>query len=533
MINTANRQIVTTIPQLANSRTSLEVDWTSGKVINAGTRISVGQGFGSTVGAPSAGPPVTVTSNGPAMKGPVSANWTFAEGRVGKNFREYLTIDDPDPANACTVNIQYHYTPDGGTAMTKSVTVPVAAGSRATESVNSDLGFDSAGGNAAAVAAIVSTTNATPGCTGVMVERPMYFTNYHGMSSGTDVIGATQLGTKFYFADVPSGANATSYLTVFNPGTTPANITANYAANGHIIQQTSTVAPGVRATLAVNAVISADHVAATVTSSVPVLVERPSYMSNANGSGAADIVGAGALANDWNFAEGFTGSGFQENLTIANLDPANATANVSIILKSQTGATQTFPVTVNANNQIIWNVNQYNAFAGSTPEVSAEVKSTGANIVVQREIYFQYHHSLSNGTVQSNGVTDVLGQVGPAAKSAYTFAEGYSNNGYQVWLTLENPMASAENITVSIVNGNHMVYDQQVTVGAHSRFTFDVSAAVLGHIAIPGNIPSFEASMTVQSSNGGVFVAERPAYWNTANSAYVVDGGSDAFGYTG
>jgi hypothetical protein len=39
--------------------------------------------------------------------------------------------------------------------------------------------------------------------------------------------------------------------------------------------------------------------------------------------------------------------------------------------------------------------------------------------------------------------------------------------------------------------------------------------------------------MTVQSSNGAVFVAERPMYWNTAHSAFPIDGGSDVLGYTG
>jgi hypothetical protein len=362
----------------------------------------------------------------------------------------------------------------------------------------------------------------------------MYFTGYHGMSSGTDVIGATQLATNFYFADIAAGASTTSYLTILNPGTTAATITVKYAANGPLTQQTATVAPGSRGTISVNAAVSLNHVAATVTSSVPVLVERPSYSTDANGMlGAADIVGASSLANDWLFAEGYTAGGFQENLTIANLDPTNAAATVSITLKSQTGATQTFPVTVNGSSQLVWNVNQHDTFTGSTPEVSAEVKSAGANIVVQREIYFQYHHTLSNGLVQSNGFTDVIGQVGPASKTAYTFAEGYSNVGYSEWLTLQNPSTTAETITVSIVNGNHTVYDQQISVGANSRSTFDVSAAILTHLAIANNIPSFEASMTVQSSNGAVFVAERPMYWNTASSSYITDGGSDALGYTG
>lgn len=526
VINTATRQIVANLNALANSRISIEIDWSNGVPVFATTRTGVGY----------ANHP-NPTSNGPAFKGPVAKTWYFAEGHIGNGFREYLTVDNPDPANACSVNMQYLYTPHGSTtALTKTVTVSVAAGSRATEPVNQDLGFDAARGSSADVATTVTVNGSTPNCSGVVVERPVYFANYHGMASGTDVVGATQLGQNFYFADVPAGPNVTSYLTILNPNAQSATVTAKYYAGGRQVQSQTLIVPAnARGTIPVNAAISASHVAAVVTANQNVLIERPSYFINSGGiSGAADTIGAQGLANDWLFAEGYTAPGYQEYLTVANVDPTNKPAAVTITLKSKTGVTHSYAVTVNAQSQLIWNVNQNDTFAGASPEVSAEVLSTGANIVVQREMYFQYHHTLSTGVQLVAGISDVVGQMGPASKSAYTFAEGYANTGYSEWLTIQNPTAKTETIQLSIVNGNTTVYDAQLTVGANSRFTLDIAATVLSHITIPGNTPSFEIAMTVQTINGGgVFVAERPMYWNTTGSGFPTVGGSDIIGYTG
>jgi P pilus assembly chaperone PapD len=298
------------------------------------------------------------------------------------------------------------------------------------------------------------------------------------------------------------------------------------------------------------------------------MVERPVYFAHVNGvSGAYDVVGASKIASDWLFAEGYTGAGFQEYLTIANPDPAN-TATVTVTLKSGLGATNASTITVGPKSQVIWNVNTANTFSSSTPEVSAEVTSgasgsaTGATslavnkaptatptatpttvptatptppaasgIVVQREIYFMYKHTLSQ---QATGGTDVMGQVGPSAHSAYSFAEGYTNAGYNTWLTIQNPTASAETISVILVNGLSQTSKQTYTVTANSRFTLDVTALVQ-QVFNPGtNSSGNSISMTVQTSNGTPFVAERPMYWNTSGvSSFVTTGGSDIIGYVG
>jgi hypothetical protein len=377
---------------------------------------------------------------------------------------------------------------------------------------------------------------------------------------------------------VPTGASSsgsyTSYLTILNPNTTTANVTVNYYANGSKVQsQRLAVAATSRGTIPPGALTMPQHVAAVVSSDQPIMVERPTYFTGVNHiSGAYDVVGAPQAASDWLFAEGYTGTGFQEYLTIANLDPAT-TASVTVTLKSGSGATNSTNLSLGPQSQMIWNVNSANTFSGSTPEVSAEVTTAssgrvaslahaaktatpapktkvtttqtatptatasptptpgGSGIVVQRELYFTYKHTLPQ---TATGGTDVMGAIGPLSHSAYTFAEGYTNTGYNTWLTIQNPTSSAETIYVTIVNGAGKSSQQKYMALAHSRFTVDVTALV-EQIFSPGtNSAGNSVSMRVQTLDGSVFVAERPMYWNTSGiPSFVTSGGSDIIGFAG
>ncbi|GAC1388947.1 MAG: hypothetical protein NVS4B11_04490 [Ktedonobacteraceae bacterium] len=503
--------------------------WGSATIANGALYVGNADGNLFAFGLSGTPPPTT-------PPGPVSKTWYFAEGRVGAGFNQYLTLGNPDPQHDCTVNVVYNYVSDTGTPGSKTLTVTVPHASRVTQSVNHDLNIQPTQTPAASLSTSVNVTGPAT-CSGIVAERPMYF-NYHGNTAGSDVLGATKLGQNFSFADVPTGGGYTSFLTILNPGTTAATVTATYYANGQQVgTHTTTVSAGARGTIFPTGTGLPQHVAAIVTSTQPVMVERPSYFSNINGgnagtvSGAASVVGSPTLANDWLFAEGYTGTNFQENLVISNLDTtAKATANVSIKLEFANGTIKTATLPVNTLSQATFNVN---ATAGPNQAVSAEITSTGAKIIVQREMFFR--DNLDNGTAV--GGSDVIGQVGPASKSSYSFAEGYTNAGYGEWLTLQNPTATAETISVTLVNGDGHSYTQSFPVGPNTRATVSISQMVAQHLLVPGDgTPGYEVSMTVQTlNNGGVFVAERPMYFNTylSHSLYPTQGGTDVIGYVG
>ncbi len=145
-------------------------------------------------------------------------------------------------------------------------------------------------------------------------------------------------------------------------------------------------------------------------------------------------------------------------------------------------------------------------------------------------MYFHYSHTTSYGrALATQGVSEVMGQGGPASASAYSFAEGYTNAGYDEWLTVQNPTGSAETITITLSNAKGTTYTSQVTIGAHSRYTQDIAAIVLQHLYHNGDgFEGFEVSMALQSKSGP-FVAERPMYWNASGT----QGGDDVIGYRG
>jgi streptogramin lyase len=504
-------------------------------------------------GSPSPTTTVTPTPTGtppPSLQpGPVSKQWYFAEGRVGGGFTEYLSMDNPTP-NACTVKVTYLYTPDRGTPRTRTIAVSIPANTRYEEGVDGDLGTTPGGFGVTDSALVVVDTTTTPNCTGIVAERPMYF-HALGTNSGSDVLGATHLATAFYIADVavgaqPRGGNSSSFITILNPPNSSgsATVTASYYANGITsgalvgIDQVA-VPVGTRGTIFPNNHRPAlpAHVSVIVTSTQPVAVERPTYFSNivagnaGTVSGGADVIGVQALSNDWLFAEGYTGGQFQENFVIANLDTtANAPAAVTIKLEPQGGAVSTLHITVPPLGQTIWNVNTLSLLPGQS--LSAEISSAGAQIVVEREMFFRYTHIANGRFLLAAGGTDVLGQLGPAAQSLYSFAEGYVNLGYDEWLTLQNPTATAEIIWVTLDNALGHTFTFSLQVNPDSRATVDIVKAVLLGLYHNGDgFKGLEVSMTVQTTatQGGPFVAERPMYWNVTGT----QGGSDIIGYSG
>jgi endoglucanase len=468
--------------------------------------------------------------------GPTASTWYFPEGRVGSGFREFVTLDNPDPGNSCVVNLQFLQ--EGGPAVTRQYIVNPS--SRKTVDVGPELGTTVQGRGISV--ATVATNDSTSPCSGFVAERPIYF-NYHGDNSGSDVVGATHTATTFNFADVASGAGYTSFLTVLNPpGGQSAQVTAKYYAGGvQVGTQTVSVPAGTRATLAPGAISLPLHTAVVVTSTQPVVVERPSYATNVNGgiagiiTGSSSVIGSQSLAKEWFLAEGYAGQNSsggttQENLIIANLDPANTPAKVTINLEYINGTKVPYTVTVPPMSQLIWNVNSQSLSAPSK-EVSADVISTGANIIVARQMFFNYAHTINYDTLSSTGLTEVTGQT--STYKAYNFAEGYTNEGYNEWLTLQNPTSQSETIYITLVNSMGSVSIVTVPLGNNTRATFDVTAYVRANMVRNGSFQNYEISMTVQTQDGSMFVAERPQYFDTPNSALPGQGGTVAFGYNG
>jgi hypothetical protein len=133
----------------------------------------------------------------------------------------------------------------------------------------------------------------------IVAERPMYiYLNFGtGPVAGAHVVvGSTGLAKLFGFAAASTAIGDNDYLTIQNPSATVANITATYYTNTGQIVKNFQVAANSRHTVEVfkaaeGAGPGYSPLGIVVSSDQPVLVEKPTYSSNASAYGATDTLG--------------------------------------------------------------------------------------------------------------------------------------------------------------------------------------------------------------------------------------------------
>ncbi|MFH1150992.1 MAG: VCBS repeat-containing protein [Actinomycetota bacterium] len=231
--------------------------------------------------------------------------WYFAEGTCRPGFESYLCVQNPG-SSAAAVKVTYML----GDGTTKDQTLSVPKNSRQTVRVKDVLGE----GNTPAFdfSCKVETTNDHD----VIVERPMYF-NYAGAwTGGHDVMGALAPGADFYFAEGTCRPNFEPYLCLQNPGGTAAAVKITYMkGDGGNQEQTLSIPARSRRTVRVKEVLGEGNSPAfdfsckvETTNNTAIIAERPMYFNYNGWTGGHDVVGVPGPANDWYFAEGYTGN---------------------------------------------------------------------------------------------------------------------------------------------------------------------------------------------------------------------------------
>jgi kumamolisin len=464
-----------------------------------------------------------------------STSWYFAEGSVGGSFQQYITLHNPHPLQDSTVILHYLFQDRAPIA----VEHVVKRDARLTVNVNRDLQIK-ATDRQVAVSTIVEVAKGSPG---VVAERPMYFT-YRGIQSGTDVIGATAPASSYYFPMVDTrqqGRSYYTYLTLLNPDahkTATATLTYYTGTCGPTWQtacptQQIEIAPQRRGTITPGMFPSNRQGAASVHSDVPIVVERALYIKDtipqAGGvtTGATSEIGATSPATQWSFAEGNTAPFFQEDLMLANFGAVDTPAHIR--LEYNNGHSQTASVNVPGQSQLLFDVNQANSQPTGTCDTNpcqttptASIKVTADEpVVVERLMYFHWNKRIS-------GVSTTPGEPGPITARTYAFAEGFTANGFEEFLTLYNPTDQDENVTITLFANTYTLH-HQVFVQAHTRQTLDINALVAPVVQRHLNLgsDSYSVAMTVQPPDGGQILPERSLYFNY----HSMQGGTMLIGY--
>ncbi len=311
-------------------------------------------------------------------------------------------------------------------------------------------------------------------------------------TGGHIAVGGQAPSTDAYFAEGYTGLNFHEYLTVLNPGAAQ-TVTAQYMNDsGVVITRQHALAANSRTTILVNNDVGPDEsVSVHLSGSLPFLAERPEYFNFLGAvDGGHDAVGASSLNQTFYFAEGYTGAGFSEFLTIMNSGALAANVNVTYYF-GDGSAPKTVAHRVSAHSRATILVNDP-AEAGAGKTVSIKAVSDQP-VLVERPMYFNYFGE--------TGGSDVVGATG--LLTDMNLAEGHVGQGFDEYLTFLNPNAQIATADVTYYRSAGAPATQHLMLPANSRTTVHVNDV----------LPSgTDSSVHVHSSLP--ILVERPMYFN-------------------
>jgi hypothetical protein len=230
----------------------------------------------------------------------------FAEGNVLPDFREFLTLANPDASRPAAVTIEYFLS--DGSNIIKSTTVP--ARSRRTVQVFSAADPAGVGTDVSdPVSRGVSVRLHTDAPAGVVAERPMYFVrDFPGIgvvSDGHNTAGAPGLARAWAFAEGTTLPGFDTFITILSPGAAQAATVTYFTdtpSDGPQVRTINLVANS-RTTIQVFGPVEQgglgfvrNGVAFQVAAADPILAERPLYVNGKVGDlpavdGGTDVIG--------------------------------------------------------------------------------------------------------------------------------------------------------------------------------------------------------------------------------------------------
>ncbi len=322
-----------------------------------------------------------------------SLTWYFAEGYTGKNFHQWVVVYNPCQF-AARLTFRFQTREAGEIVRSGQI---ARAGSRTTFYINKLLGEG------------YSNSLKLESDLPVIAERPVYFeyriSNGIVSNGGHCVMGAPSLGSEYYFAEGTTRDGFDQYICLQNPHGEEIIVEAEYHLGknqGAPAQRSYTLKPGTRRTIFVPAEVGrGKDVSVRLFSASTFLAERPVYFHyQIYGSGCAGghcVVGTFSPGKDWRFAEGYTGTGFDEWLCLYN--PGDQPAAASIFyLAQEKGALPVRQITIPAKTRATVFVN---ISAGYGLTLSSRIRCDQP-IVSERPIYFR----MGSGW---NGGHDIIG----------------------------------------------------------------------------------------------------------------------------
>ena len=390
---------------------------------------------------------------------PSTYDWFFAEGYTGSGFEEWLCLANPGGAgDDASVSVTYLF---NGEREPLTVTYPVPAGTRSTIDVKGAVGPETE--------VSIKVVSDKP----IVAERPIYF-EYQGLgangwSGGHCVVGTDEpLGT-WYFAEGYTGSGFEEWLCLANFSDQMAVVDVTYLyPDGAPLEKQYGVPGNRRVTLSVNREAGPGReVSLVVDSNRPIVAERPIYfayggMGSHGWSGGHCVMGSGQPSERWYFAEGYTGSGFEEWLCLANPNGDDADVTVTYMYQGEQSYVETYAVPANSRRTLSVNLE-----AGSDKELGMMINSS-LPILAERPMYFSYGGARDGGHC-------VAGVVLPG--NYWCLAEGYTGPDFDQYICISNPGKEKAEVSVKALFGGGGAEADVYEVEAGQRFTISLKSA--------------------------------------------------------
>jgi hypothetical protein len=400
-----------------------------------------------------------------------STTWYLAEGYTGSNtsggeFDTWVLVQNP---NDQQVGINVTFMQPGGNNTQRSYSL--APHSRFTIHVDAILPD-----------AEVSTK--VDANLPVVVERAVYF---NGGNAGHDTIGVNSPANHWYLAEGYTGGDFDEWVLVQNPGDANASLNVQFQTQDQgVISRSYSLQPRSRFTIHVDDILPDAQVSAYLESDQPVVVERAQYLNNMR-SGTGSIA-ARSPSHTWYFAEGYTADGFEEWLLVQNPQDTPATVDLTFMQLDGTNTVTQFTVPPRSRYTVAAHQLLPNA------QVSAKF-SSDVPVVAERAMYWK---NRSDGH-------DTLGT--PCPEYSWFFAEGYTAEGYEEWLLIQNPGDGEASVKIDFMLPGGASQSTTVVVPGRSRFTLNVGA-ILGpnevSLKLSSDLPVVaERAMYFKDRSGG------------------------------
>ncbi len=411
-----------------------------------------------------------------------STTWYFAEGYTGADFQEWLTLFNPQET---PVQLDLFLLYNGEPPQTQSLELPTR--SRVTLNINAMAGADRE------VSLYLESEDP------IVAERPMYFT-YRGVWKGCTVTsGATAPSETWYFSEGCTRAGFEEWMLLANPADADVSAMVHFLLeDGTMVPVSVDLPPRSRHTVFVNGAVGEGHdVSTRVEATAPICAERVMYF-NYYGlwPGGHASSGLAQPRETYLFAEGYTGAGFDEYLTLYSPHESGGDDGTDITLNClfQGGEEKAFPVHLDPDRRHTLSINQ---LVGEGKDVSLEI-SSDEPFLAERPMYFNYLGVCRGGHV-SKGVD--------APGTHWYLAEGTVYYGFHTYLCLMNPGEEAASVEVDFVyTVDGFEVTEQYALPPRSRMTLRVGAS-----------PGYFGDVSFEIDASQPIAVERPLYYPGSN----------------